>query len=99
MVHSDQILSYLRLNKNSLKKKYHLTKIGVFGSVARGDQQASSDLDLLVEFEDNTPNLYEVKLALKQEIQSKFDLSVDICREKYINKIFKEQILSEAIYA
>jgi predicted nucleotidyltransferase len=53
----------------------------------------------LVEFEDNTPDLYIIKQKIKEEIQSKFNLSVDICREKYIKPIFKKQILSEAKYA
>jgi predicted nucleotidyltransferase len=36
---------------------------------------------------------------LKDEIQSRFNLPVDICREKYIKPVFKNQILSDAKYA
>ncbi len=99
MVDSNEILFYLASNKKRMKKEYHLIKIGIFGSYARGDQNVNSDIDLIVEFKDNTPDLYEIKKRLKNEIQSKFKLSVDICREKYINNIFRQQILSEAKYA
>ena len=99
MVDADQILYYLTTNKNRFAEEYHLVKIGIFGSIARGEQNEDSDIDLIVEFEDNTHNLYAIKQRLKNEIQSKFNLQVDICREKYIKSIFKKQILSEAKYA
>jgi len=99
MVNAQQILDYLTLNKSRYQKEYHLKRIGIFGSMARNDQSSKSDIDLLVEFEDNTPDLYIIKQKIKDEIQSEFNLSVDICREKYIKPIFKNQILSEAKYA
>jgi hypothetical protein len=76
-----------------------LVKIGIFGSIARGEQNEESDIDLIVEFEENTPDLYSIKQRLKDEIQSRFNLPVDICREKYIKPVFKNQILSDAKYA
>ena len=99
MTNSKKILTYLTLNKERFKVKYHLIKIGIFGSYARNEQSDKSDIDIIVEFEENTSNLYQIKQELKQEIQSKFNVSVDICREKYIKSVFKNQILSEAKYA
>jgi len=99
MIDSDRILYYLTSNKNRLEKEYHLVKIGVFGSFARGEQNELSDIDLIVEFEKNTPDLYAIKQRLKNEIQSRFNLPVDICREKYIKPVFRQQILSEVKYA
>ena len=99
MINSKQILDYLSLNKDRYQKEYHLTKIGIFGSLAREEQTNKSDIDIIVEFEENTPDLYYIKQKIRNEIESKFNLSVDICREKYIKPIFKTQILSEAKYA
>jgi predicted nucleotidyltransferase len=99
MIDSNQILNYLASNKSRFEKEYHLVKIGIFGSIARGEQNEKSDIDLIVEFEDNTPDLYTIKQRLKNEIQSIFNLPVDICREKYIKPIFKKQILTEVKYA
>lgn len=99
MIDANQILNYLSSNKTRFEKEYHLQKIGVFGSIARGEQNAQSDIDLIVEFDENTPDLYAIKLRLKKEIQAKFNVSVDICREKYIKSIFREQILAETLYA
>ena len=99
MVLTSQIISYLSSNKERYKRDFHLTKIGLFGSYARGEQTDKSDIDLIVEFEEETENLYLLKQTLKREIQSQFQLPVDICREKYIKPVFKKQILSEVRYA
>ncbi|PWH81352.1 nucleotidyltransferase family protein [Brumimicrobium oceani] len=99
MIDAKEILNYLTLKKNRFEKECHLVEIGIFGSIARGEQNEKSDIDLIVEFEENTPDLYAIKQRLKDEIQTMFNRPVDICREKYIKPIFKSQILSDAKYA
>ena len=37
-------------NKKILEGKYKIKAIGVFGSMARGENEASSDVDILIEF-------------------------------------------------
>ena len=59
MMNKSQILQYLSTNKQVISRKYQLKKLGIFGSYARSEQTPESDLDLLVEFEDNTPDLTE----------------------------------------
>jgi len=98
MLEADNILIYLKDNKARLLQDYHITKIGLFGSMSRGEQKDTSDIDLVVEFEPNTPDLYTIKLKLKEEIKSKFDRHVDICRLKYIKPIFRNRIQSEIKY-
>jgi len=95
----DQILTFLALNKKLFRDKYHIIRIGIFGSYARGDQNIKSDIDLLVEFEDNTQDLYDLKLQLKDFFRTKLGIEVDICREKYIKPRIKKSILKETIYA
>jgi hypothetical protein len=99
MINANNILSYLKDNKERLSQDYHITKIGLFGSMSRGEQKDTSDIDLVVEFEPNTPDLYSIKSKLKEEIQLKFERHVDICRLKYIKPVFKNQIQSEILYA
>lgn len=99
MIKSNEILTYLANNKSRFSEDYHITRIGIFGSFAREEQNDNSDIDLIVEFEDGTDDLYGIKQKLREEIQSKFNLHVDICREKYIKPVFRENILSEAKYA
>jgi len=96
---SIDILTFLKLNKQFFREKFHITRIGIFGSYARGEQNENSDVDLLVEFENNTPDLFELKQQLKEFLQKKLHIEVDICREKYIKPRFKNSILKETIYA
>ena len=95
----DQILTFLSQNKKLFRDKYHIVRIGLFGSYARGEQNPNSDLDILVEFEENTQDLYDLKLQLKDFFQTQIGIDVDICREKYIKPRIKSSILKETVYA
>ena len=90
---------FLAQNKDLFRNKYHILRIGLFGSYARDEQNIDSDLDLLVEFEDNTQELYDLKLQLKDFFLKTLEIEIDICREKYIKPRIKKQILKETIYA
>jgi len=94
----DQILSFLTQNKIMFREKFHITKIGLFGSYARGEQNKDSDIDLIVEFEENTQNLYDLKIKLKDFFLCNLGIEIDICREKYIKPRFKKIILKDTIY-
>ena len=80
-----QILDFIRENKVVLRERFHISKIGIFGSFARKEQSANSDIDLS-------------KIEVRNFFKEKFDLGVDICREKYIKSHYKKRILNEAIY-
>ena len=95
----DQILTFLSQNKKLFRDNYHIVRIGLFGSYARGEQNPNSDIDLLVEFEENTQDLYDLKIQLKEFFQIQLGIDVDICREKYIKPRFKSSILKETVYA
>ena len=95
----DQILSFLSQNKKLFRDKFQIVRIGLFGSYARGEQKINSDIDLLVEFEDNTQDLYELKIQLKEFFKKNIGIEVDICREKYIKPRIKNSILKETLYA
>jgi predicted nucleotidyltransferase len=95
----DQILTFLSQNKKLFRDKFHIVRIGLFGSYAREEQNPNSDIDLLVEFEENTQDLYDLKIHLKEFFQIQLGIDVDICREKYIKPRFKSFILKETVYA
>ncbi len=98
MLTQTQVLDVLRGSKDELRQRFHVVKIGLFGSFARQQQTASSDLDLLVEFEENTENLYEVKAALRTWVKEKLGLESDIAREKYLRPTAKQRTLNEAVF-
>ena len=93
-----EIILFLRENKNYFKEDFHITKIALFGSFAREEQGEESDVDILIELENNTPNIFELKNELRSYLKSKLDREIDIAREKYLKSYNKEEILKEAIY-
>lgn len=98
MIEKEDILSFLKENKEFLFLEFGLVKIGLFGSFSRNEGTDKSDIDLIIEFEPNTIDLSEKKLKIKSIISQHFKREVDLCREKYIKPYFKNQILQSVIY-
>lgn len=98
MYSQQDILEFISNNRDLLREKFHVTRIGIFGSYARKEQTIQSDIDIIVDFEVNTQNLFELKLQLKQFFKDEFNIDVDICRERYIKPRFRKRIENEAIY-
>lgn len=99
MLSASEILLFLRKNKQLLKDQYHCKEIGLFGSFSRNEQTENSDIDILIVFDEGTPDLYKIENDLKLFLSDHFNQNVDICAKKWINPIFKPLVLSEAIYA
>jgi len=98
MQYKNEILNFLSKKREFLKENFHIIKLGIFGSFARGDNESGSDIDLIVEFEENTQNLFDIKRNLKAYIKENLNLEVDICREKYIKPRYKKEITNEVKY-
>lgn len=98
MTTASEILSFLKANRSVLKEKFHCEEIGLFGSFARNEQQDQSDVDILVQYEANTFDLYTVEQDLKNYLQVNFNRKVDVCSKKWIKPIFKKSIMNEVIY-
>ena len=93
-----QILDFISENRTFLSKNFHVSKIGLFGSYARNEQTMKSDIDLIIDFEKNTDDLFDLKIGIKKFFKEKLNIAVDICREKYIKPRYKDRIIKETIY-
>ena len=98
MLTKEEILQYLSVNKDLFKKKYNIIKLGIFGSFARDEQTKDSDIDLIIEMELDTKEIFEKKQEIKEILKQKYNRNIDICRERSIKPIFRNFILNEAIY-
>lgn len=92
------ILDFLKQKLSEWKNQHFVEKIGLFGSFARGEEQAYSDIDLLIKFKETAHNLYEVKNQIRESVENKFNKKVDIANEKFLKPFAREQILKEIIY-
>jgi predicted nucleotidyltransferase len=75
--------------------KHGARNIRIFGSAARGDADAESDVDLLVEFEPGTSLLTHARLIA--ELEELLGRKVDVAPEKALKEHIRERILREAV--
>lgn len=94
----EEIIDYLRRHRKELEEKFHVKKIGLFGSFARNEQKISSDIDLIIELEENVSHVFTLKRELSRFLEKELGRPVDIAREKYLKPYAKETILKETIY-
>lgn len=78
-----------------LKNKYPIKYIGVFGSYVRGEQSASSDLDILVEFNGSITLLGYARL--ENELSDKLGIKVDLVSKTALKPRIGKHILSEVV--
>ena len=98
MLTQQNILNFLSENKLFLREQFHVVKIGIFGSFARNEQNPDSDIDILIEMENNVSNVYDLKWNLREFLKNQFQRDVDICNSKHMKPYAKDYILKDAIY-
>lgn len=75
--------------------KYGASDIRVFGSVARGEADEQSDIDLLVCFEPGRSLLDHAGLWL--DLEALLDCRVDVVSEAGLKPRLKDRVLGEAV--
>ncbi len=71
------------------------SNIRVFGSVARGEADAKSDIDLLVDLEPGR-SLFDLG-GLLMDLQDLLGYKVDVVTERGLRERFRARVLQEAI--
>jgi predicted nucleotidyltransferase len=91
-----EIKKILTLKKPELSARYSVKEIGIFGSYVRGDQEESSDIDILVEYE-KPVSLIEF-VNLKNYLIDLLEMDVDLVMKKALKPNLGSQILREVVY-
>ena len=92
----EQIFDVLKSYLESLKLKYQVKSLGVFGSFVRGEATANSDLDLLVEFKGDVT--FDNYIDLKFLLEDLFKRKIDLVIKEDIKPQIRERILEETVY-
>lgn len=69
--------------------------LSVFGSVARGQARADSDLDFLVEFDG--PATFDRYMGLKELLEGEFACRVDLVTLRALKPALRDEVLGEAV--
>ena len=70
-----KILELIKKHKNDLKS-FHVVSLGIFGSVARGEERPDSDIDVLVQFDG--PTQFDWYMDLKEFLENLFGRKIDL---------------------
>jgi predicted nucleotidyltransferase len=87
-------------NNNELLKKHHVSKIGLFGSYVRGEENKGSDIDILVEFEEkafgvNYKGYFDTVTSLSTELGSLLHQNVDLVTVDMLSPYIAPSVLKE----
>jgi len=96
MIKRDEILEFLKSEKETVALRFSVRKIGLFGSYVRGDAQSESDIDLLVEFSEPTFDHY---MDLKFYIEDRLGVTVDLVIADALKPRLRPYIEREVVYA
>lgn len=86
-IHKEQILHII--------SQHGATWPRLFGSVARGEEHAHSDIDILITLNPDR-TLLDI-IAIKQDLEDLLNCSVDVVTEAALSPYIREQILQEAV--
>ncbi len=95
MIDKQLITKALIDNKDALVIKYHLTRIGIFGSFTRDDFKENSDIDILIEYEE--PIGIEF-IDLAEELERILNRKVDLVSRNGVKSKYFEEIRKDLIY-
>ncbi|MFK5925029.1 MAG: nucleotidyltransferase family protein [Desulfuromusa sp.] len=91
----EEAIEQLANNLTELRNQYGVANLSIFGSVARNQANADSDLDVLIDFA-TTPGLLRY-IELKTHLEDLLGVPVDIVTRKALKRQLRDTILSEAI--
>lgn len=91
-----KILKILEAETPFIKKSFHVTRIGLFGSYAREEQNEASDVDLLVEF--STPISFFTLFKLEDYLSNKLGVKVEIVTPGALKELTIPTIMSDVVY-
>ena len=96
MVQLQDSISLLRSFKQKFGDTYGITKLGIFGSVARGENGEDSDIDIIVEVKSPT---FVLMHDLREALASLFNCKVDLVRlRKTLRPLLLSNINNEVVY-
>jgi predicted nucleotidyltransferase len=91
----EELLQAKREDILSIAARYGASNVRVFGSVARGETDEKSDIDLLVDMEPDR-SLFDLG-GLLTDLQDLLGCEVDIVPEDSLRERIRERVLKEAV--
>jgi len=93
-----EIQSVLSKHKDGLMKRYKIKELGIFGSYVKGEQKETSDIDILVEFEEDARLGLLKFINLENYLSEILGVKVDLVMKSTLKPRIGKHILKETVY-
>jgi predicted nucleotidyltransferase len=91
----EQTIQILSAHMQEIRQRFGVESLALFGSIARGEAKAGSDVDVLVTYVE-TPGMFGF-LELKEYLEQLMSCPVDLVTVKALKKQLRKKILEEAV--
>ena len=82
--------------REDLHQRFHVKKIGIFGSYSREEQREGSDIDLIVEFD--IPIGIMAFVHLRNLLEETLGMRVDLVTPDGLHPLIREQVMRDVVY-
>lgn len=89
-------LSSIKKKALPILRRHHVKRAGIFGSFARGEATAKSDVDFLIEYRGRKKSLFDL-VELKADLEEILNRKVDLITYRSIYWRLREGILAEQV--
>lgn len=96
MKNIEEIKIIINGHKTDLKNEFEITTIGVFGSYSKENQKKTSDIDILVEFQEAI-DLFKF-IHLKNYLSELLNINVDLVMKSALKPNIGKRILKKVVY-
>ena len=96
MTKQKEVIARLRSLKGELATRYDVREIGIFGSVARGENDQQSDLDLFVEFGPKADLITYV--GLWQFLEDTFGTKIDLISKGGLRSDMRDAVFQDLVF-
>lgn len=95
VMNKDEKLKKIKEQIEPVLRKYPISYAGIFGSFARGEEKAESDVDIMIRLKpNNTFSLFDL-IGVENELASKVGRKVDLATEKSIGRYIKSSVFHD----
>ena len=91
------VIKKLEAAAPAVRSQFGVTRIGIFGSYARGEQTRKSDVDVLVDFAEGHATLKNF-VGLVDLLEALFKRKVDLITVEGVDKYIRQKVESEVIW-
>ncbi len=95
-MNKEEILRKIRENRDKIRS-FGVKRIGVFGSFVRGEEKEDSDIDIIVEFEEEKKN-FDNFINLAFYLEELLGRKVDLLTPESISQYMKPYVEREIVY-